>query len=81
MRVNHAVALAETALVAAALATLESLREPLADFQPFHAAHAAVLAKAGKDDAARKAYENALALTVNECDRQFLAERLRRLLA
>ena len=50
VRVNHAVALAENGLLGAALATLNELREPLADFQPFHAA---VLAQAGQTDAAR----------------------------
>ncbi len=79
VRVNHAVALAETGLVAAALATLNSLRESLADFQPFHAAHAAVLAQAGQKDAARKAYEQAIALAANESDRLFLIGRLQRL--
>lgn len=53
VRVNRAVALAETGHMAAALATLETLREALADFQPFHAAHATVLEKAGDHPAAR----------------------------
>jgi RNA polymerase sigma-70 factor (ECF subfamily) len=79
VRVNHAVALAENGLLAAALATLESLREPLADFQPFHAAHAAALAQAGQPDAARRAYTTAIALASNESDRRFLAGRVARL--
>lgn len=79
VRVNHAVALAENGLLAAALATLNELREPLADFQPFHAAHAAVLTQAGQTDAARSAYARAIALADNESDRRFLAGRVARL--
>jgi predicted RNA polymerase sigma factor len=79
VRVNHAVALAENGLLAAALATLNGLREPLADFQPFHAAHAAVLAQAGQTAAARSAYASAIALASNESDRRFLAGRVARL--
>jgi predicted RNA polymerase sigma factor len=79
VRVNHAVAMAENGLLAAALATLEDLREPLADFQPFHAAHAAVLAQAGQQAAARRAYGRAIALATNESDRRFLAARVERL--
>jgi predicted RNA polymerase sigma factor len=75
VRVNHAVALAENGLLAAALATLNDLRKPLADFQPFHAAHAALLAQAGQTDAARSAYATAIALSSNESDRRFLAGR------
>lgn len=79
VRVNHAVALAETGHLAAALVTLDGLRDTLADFQPFHAAHAAVLAQAGQVDAARRAYAKAIALAANESDRLFLTERLERL--
>lgn len=79
VRVNHAVALAETGHLAAALVTLDGLRDTLADFQPFHAAHAAVLAQAGQVDAARSAYATAMALAANENDRRFLAGRLERL--
>lgn len=79
VRVNHAVALAKTGHLAAALATLDGLRDTLVDFQPFHAAHAAVLAQAGQVDAARSAYDMAIALAANESDRLFLTERLERL--
>lgn len=73
VRVNHAVALAETGHLAAALALLNQLRESLPDFQPFHAAHAAVLAKAGDPDAARRAYARAIELACHQSDRLFLA--------
>lgn len=79
VRVNHAVALAETGHVDAALATLNSLRALLADFQPFHAAHAATLALAGRSGAARQAYTRAIELATNDSDRLFLTAQLGRL--
>jgi len=79
VRVNLAVALAETSHLAAARATLEGLRESLSDFQPFHAAYAAVLAKQGDKTAAQGAYATALAMASNQSDRLFLADRARRL--
>lgn len=79
VRVNHAVALAENGLLAASLATLEELRGPLANFQPLHAARAAVLAMAGQMEAARHAYDQAIALASHESDRRLLAARAERL--
>ncbi|MCY7305188.1 MAG: RNA polymerase [Rhodoferax sp.] len=79
VRVNHAVALVETGHLAAALAALDGLRESLSDFQPFHAAHAAVLARAGDKSAAKRAYAAAIALASNESDCLFLADQARRL--
>ena len=79
VRVNHAVAMAENGLLGAAVATLNELQEPLADFQPFHAARAAVLAMAGQTEAARRAYDRAIALATLDSDRRFLAARAARL--
>ena len=79
VRVNHAVALAETGYVAAALASLEDLQDLLTDFQPFHAAHATVLAKAGKIDAAKEAFTKAIDMANNDSDRRFLASLANRL--
>ncbi|MFY7864920.1 RNA polymerase sigma factor [Roseateles sp.] len=78
-RVNHAVAMAENGLLAAAVATLNELQEPLADFQPLHAARAAVLAMAGQTGAARQAYDRAIELAMLDSDRRFLAARAARL--
>ena len=79
VRINHAVAMAENGLLAAALATLNELHDALADFQPFHSARAAVLSMAGQIDAARRAYDQAIALTTHESDRRFLVARAGRL--
>jgi RNA polymerase sigma factor (sigma-70 family) len=79
VQVNHAVALAETGRHGAARAVLETLRDTLAEFQPFHAAHAAVLAQAGDTTAALRAYDTAMALASNDSDRLFLAQQAERL--
>ena len=79
VRINHAVAMAENGLLAAALATLNELHDALADFQPFHSARAAVLSMAGQIDAARRAYDQAIALTTHESNRRFLVARAGRL--
>ncbi len=72
VQVNHAVALAETGHLAAAQSILQSLEGSLADFQPYHAALAHVLAKANNKEGARRAYSSAIALADNESDRLFL---------
>ena len=79
VRINHAVAMAENGLLVAALATLNELHDALADFQPFHSSRAAVLSMAGQIDAARRAYDQAIALTTHESDRRFLVARAGRL--
>ena len=78
-RVNHAVALAETGQLASAPGVLDTLKPVLADFQPFHAAQAALLAQAGHTAAARQAYATATALANNESNRLFPAAQARRL--
>ncbi len=72
VRVNHAVALAETGSVAVARSILQTLEGSLADFQPYHAALAHVLAKANDKEGAYRAYTSAIALADNESDRLFL---------
>ena len=44
----------------------------LADYQPFHAARADLLARAGRADEAVAAYDRALELTTNPAERGFL---------
>lgn len=73
---NHAVALAEAGDPATALSRLEPLAADLADYQPFHAAHAAILARTGRAADSRAAYDRALALTTAPQDAAFLAKAL-----
>lgn len=75
-RVNRAVALAEVAGPAAALADLEALGdERLAGFQPFQAVRADLLARLGRREAALAAYDQALALGSGEAERRWLIRR------
>ena len=71
---NRAAALAERDGAPAGLAALEEA-EGLDDYQPFHAARADLLARAGHVDAAVAAYDRALALTTNPAERAFLTDR------
>lgn len=71
---NLAVAIAEAGDPTRALALLDPLTEPLSDFQPFHAARAALLARAGRTDDSRAAYDRALSLTTAPQDAAFLGK-------
>jgi RNA polymerase sigma-70 factor (ECF subfamily) len=72
--INRAVALAETAGPAAGLAALDALSDDarLADYQPYWAARAGLLARAGDADAADRAYEHAIGLESDPAVRAFL---------
>ncbi len=73
---NHAVAVAESGFPDRALAQVEPLSDALAGYQPFHAVLADLLVRVGRIDAARTAYDTAIALAPSEADRSFLAARL-----
>ena len=78
VRLNAIVALsfAESAEIGLrALAELEE-QEVLERYQPFHAARADLLRRAGRDDEATSAYRRALELTDNVAEQQFLERRL-----
>ncbi len=79
VRLNRAVAVARTGQCGLALGEVERLGGELADYQPYHAARADLLAELGRRDAARAAYGRAIALTGNDADRAFLAARMDRL--
>ena len=78
VRLNRAVALAEVAGVAAALAQVDSLDAPaLADFLPYHAARADLLRRAERADEAHAAYDAALALGPASAERIWLQRQRR----
>ena len=77
---NRAVALAETGQQAAALAQMTSLAEALDNYQPFHAAHADVLAALGRAPESLAAFSRAIALAASSSDAAFLANRRDKLL-
>jgi RNA polymerase sigma-70 factor (ECF subfamily) len=77
--VNRAAALAELHGPAAGLAAIESIdADRLASYQPYQAARADLLARAGRLDDAVETYDLALALTTNPVEQRFLTEQRER---
>ena len=78
VRLNAAVALSFAEGAEAALPTLADLEKQgaLSSYQPFYAAYADTLRRAGHMIPAGKAYRQALALTRNAAERRFLEGRL-----
>ena len=72
--INRAVAIAETQGPAAGLATLDGLADDtrLAEYQPYWAARAGLLARTGDTQAAGAAYERAIGLESDPAVRRFL---------
>jgi RNA polymerase sigma-70 factor (ECF subfamily) len=75
--VNRAIAVAETRGAAAGLAALDALSDErrLADYQPYWAARAGLLARTGDAAAADRAYERAIGLESDPAVRRFLQRR------
>jgi RNA polymerase sigma-70 factor (ECF subfamily) len=76
VRLNQAVAHAQVAGPADALARLEQLAGPLDGYHLFHATRAQLLTELGRDDEAATANQRALGLTANDAERRLLATRL-----
>lgn len=75
VQLNAAVAIAEAGRPDTGLQLVDALAAELQDYQPFHAARAALLARIGAADAARAAYEVAIRLAPHPGDAAFLARR------
>ncbi|HEY1384759.1 MAG TPA: DUF6596 domain-containing protein [Dongiaceae bacterium] len=75
--INRAVAIAETRGAAAGLAALDALSQDrrLADYQPYWAARAELLARTGAAAEADRAYELAIGLESDPAVRRFLEQR------
>jgi RNA polymerase sigma-70 factor (ECF subfamily) len=73
---NAAVATAECGDVAGALAEVDAVAAPLAAYHLLHATRADLLARLGRREEARAAYERALALAPTEAERRFLSGRI-----
>ena len=70
---NRAVAVGELEGADAGLAALDALEyEGLAAYQPYHATRADLLARAGRGEEARDAYDRAIELSGNPAERGFL---------
>jgi RNA polymerase sigma-70 factor (ECF subfamily) len=73
---NRAIAIGERDGPAAGLAALDAVdAAALDDYQPYHAALADLLARAGRTAEAVAAYDRAIELTTNPAERRFLAEQ------
>jgi RNA polymerase sigma-70 factor (ECF subfamily) len=75
--INRAIAIAETRGPAAGLLTLDALAADarLAEYQPYWAARAGLLARTGEHAAAEEAYERAIGLEADPAVRDFLQQR------
>lgn len=80
VRLNHAVALAETGALTKALSQLDLLATELAAYQPYHAARADLLARNGQIAESLSAYAAAIADAASAADAAFLAKRRDKLL-
>jgi RNA polymerase sigma-70 factor (ECF subfamily) len=78
VRLNHAVAHAQLADPADALARLDALAGGLVGYHLFHAVRADLLTTLGRHDEARDANRTALGLTSNDAERRLLTTRLHR---
>jgi RNA polymerase sigma-70 factor (ECF subfamily) len=75
---NRAIAIAEASGATAGLDELAALdADRLADYQPYHAARAGLLARAGHQSEALDAYDQAIARTTNPAEREFLIRQRR----
>ena len=73
---NRAIAVGELRGAPDGVAELEAIdATQLADYQPYHAARADLLARAGRPADAVAAYDRALELTTNQAERRFLVDR------
>ena len=76
VRLNRVVAVAEVHGVQTALSQVESMdRELLRDFAPYHAVRADLLRRAGRREAAQRAYDEALATISSQAERQWLTRQ------
>ncbi|MBO1902499.1 RNA polymerase sigma factor [Leucobacter weissii] len=76
VRLNRAVAVAETGGVGAALTEVEALAPRLDGYRLWHAVRAELLRRAGRSAEARTAVRSARELADNEAERRLLASRL-----
>jgi RNA polymerase sigma-70 factor (ECF subfamily) len=79
--INRAIAVAEARGPEAGLAALDALADDkrLAEYQPYWAARAGLLARSGDTDAAEQAYDRAIGLEADPAVRDFLQRRLAQL--
>lgn len=72
---NRAVAVSHAETPEAGLALAETVADALRDYQPFHAAHADLLRRAGQTTQAEAAYSRAIAMSSNQAEKNFLEKQ------
>jgi RNA polymerase sigma-70 factor, ECF subfamily len=77
IRLNQAVAISMFAAPEEGLHLVNELAGELESYAPFHLARADMLKRMEKLDEAREAFEQALALTQNQAEREFISEQIR----
>ena len=75
IRLNRAVALAETGALDAARRDLACLSDALDGYQPYHAATAELARRAGAKSDAKHAYDRAIDLATSDTERTWLTEK------
>jgi RNA polymerase sigma-70 factor (ECF subfamily) len=75
VRLNRAVALAETAGPEVALVEVDTVADRLGGYHALHLTRAELLGRVGREREARAAYDRAIALTANLAEREHLARR------
>lgn len=77
IRLNQAVAVSMYAGPAQGLGLVQSLADELNGYAPFHLARADMLLRLGQPDEARLAYLQAMDLTQNQTEREFIQEQIK----
>ena len=80
IQLNRAAALAETGDLTTAVSLLATLEPDLDAYQPYHAARAELLARAGQIGESLAAYTRAISMAASSADAAFLTKRRARLL-
>ncbi|HWV50633.1 MAG TPA: sigma-70 family RNA polymerase sigma factor [Microbacterium sp.] len=75
VRLNRAIAISEYDSPDVALAIVDQLADDLENHHAFHATRAELLQSTGRDEAARAAYDRAIALAVNSAEHAHLLRR------
>jgi RNA polymerase sigma-70 factor, ECF subfamily len=77
IRLNQAVAVSLFAGPEEGLRLVQELSDELNGYAPFHLARADMLKRMGKSEESRHAYEQALKLTQNRAEQEFIAEQIK----
>jgi RNA polymerase sigma-70 factor (ECF subfamily) len=76
VKLNAIVALSNSGKVSQALEQLETLQEPLTDYQPYYAAKADIEVKNGLIEEATVSFQKAISLSNNRAEQNYLSKRL-----